>query len=226
MVKAIIFDLDDTLYEEKQFVISGFKSVSDYISKKYNLDCSVIFEILKQDFETGLRKNNFDVLLNKLNINEPVSKLVDVYRGHKPKISLFPDAQKIINESKNKFKLGLITDGYILTQKNKIKALGIENDFDVITINDISKGITKKNKEPFLQTISKLEINPENTFYVGDNPLKDFVVSKKLGIQTIRIKRNQGWFKDVTVSMDYEADHVLASLLELPKIIENFKIIT
>ena len=70
MIKAILFDLDDTLYEEKQFVAGGFKTVAEYLSIKYRVDYDKVFKILKDAFEKGLRRKNFDVLLKKLAIEK------------------------------------------------------------------------------------------------------------------------------------------------------------
>jgi len=56
MIKAIIFDLDDTLYPEKKFIMSGFRAVAKYLSKKHKLNYNEVFKILKKDFKKRLRK--------------------------------------------------------------------------------------------------------------------------------------------------------------------------
>jgi len=225
MIKAILFDLDDTLYEEKQFVAGGFKTVAEYLSIKYRVDYDKVFKILKDDFEKGLRRKNFDVLLKKLAIEkEPVENLVKIYREHLPAISLYPDAKITLKSLKScGFKLGLITDGYPVVQRNKILALGIKDFFEFIIINDVDKGLSKRDESSFKRIFSLLKVRPENTIYVGDNPLKDFFAAKKLGVITVRVKRKKGEYKNLKVSPFYEANYTIFSLLKLEEIIKNLR---
>jgi putative hydrolase of the HAD superfamily len=224
MIKAIIFDLDDTLYEEKQFVMSGFQTVAKHLSKINNVKYSKIFKILKQDFQKGLRKKNFDVLLQKLNmVGETPNNLVKIYREHYPTINLFYDAKKILTNLKGKFRFGLITDGYITPQNNKIHSLGIKDYFDAILINDLEKGISKADKKPFLDILFQLDVEAKNTLFTADNPIKDFLNAKNLGIHTTRIKRKKGEYAGITVNHSVEADYTISTLLDLPKIIKKYR---
>jgi|Deesub1362A_J573_1020465.scaffolds.fasta_scaffold00432_25 putative hydrolase of the HAD superfamily len=221
-IKAILFDLDDTLYEEKQFVMSGFKVVSQYLSRKYALDQDKIFKILKDSFRNGLRRKNFNVLLKELNLeSENVETLVKMYREHLSTIALYPDARIVLEHLRNLnlFKLGLITDGYPITQKNKINSLRIQRHFDSIIINDLGKNISKLRLEPFKKMLFLLKVKPVNAIYVGDNPLKDFINPKKLGIYTVRVKRAGGEYSKINVKKNLDADSTITSLLELFKIL-------
>jgi len=222
MIKAVVFDLDGTLYDEKEFVMSGFESVSKNISSKHNLDRSKIFRILKSDFESGLRRKNFDVLLEKINLNEDVKRLVNIYRKHAPNISLYEDAKEILTELKDKYKLGLITDGWEKTQENKISALGITKYFDVITLTDVyGRGNWKPSSKPFKVTLDKLGVEPKESIYVGDNPMKDFFGAKKLGIHNVRVKRGGGEYDYINMDDKYEASYIIPNLLILKKIIDK-----
>jgi len=222
MIEGILFDLDDTLYEEKQFVVSGFEAVSEYLSKEKNLNKEEIFRILITDFENGLRRKNFDILLEKLNLKDGTKNmLVKIYREHIPALSLYPDAKVILRNLKRKFKLGLITDGYPIAQKNKISTLGIRHYFDVILINDISKNESKKHTLPFENAVGKLNVKYRNTICVADNPLKDFITPKKLGIHTVRIKRGGGEYSKIIVDKSLDADYTISNLLQLPHVIEK-----
>ena len=88
MIKAIFFDLDDTLYNEIDYVMSGFKVVSSYISSQFDLSQKEVFKILKQDFKEGVRAKNFNLLIEKLDLNCDPLILVEMYRKHNPSISL------------------------------------------------------------------------------------------------------------------------------------------
>ncbi|MGZ7119993.1 MAG: HAD family hydrolase [Methanobacterium sp.] len=222
MIQAIIFDLDDTLYPEQQFVISGFSHVSNYLSKRYDFEQGFIFDILINDFKNGIRKKNFNILLKKLDLeDELLEEIIICYREHQPSLSLYSDAKNSLNTLINKFKLGMITDGYYDTQQKKIEALQIEEYFDIIIINDISKGISKMKKEPFVKALDNLGVEPEETIYIGDNPQKDFIKSNELGIITVRIKRENSEYCKIIADGDYEADYIISNLLELNEIIKR-----
>lgn len=223
-IKAIIFDLDDTLYSEKMFVVSGFQAVSKYISKKYNIPYETIFIKLKKDFERGVRKNNFNVLLEELGIKDDslLNKLIDIYRYHFPDISLDAGMEKVIKELSVNFKLALITDGHPLTQKNKIAALKLSNYFDLIKINDISKGESKQDLEIFRDIIKQIGEKNNNMIFVGDNPLKDFIVPKKLGLYTVRIVKKDGIYSHIKKNLEF-IDYTIEDIRELFKVIEDIE---
>ena len=62
--------------------------------------------------------------------------MVDLYRSHIPKINLLPGINEYLLSLSKDYKLGLVTDGYIQTQNNKINVLGIKKRFDRILITE------------------------------------------------------------------------------------------
>lgn len=186
-IEAVIFDLDDTLYDERQFVRSGHRAVSNYLAEKYGVNRESCYRLLSSIFSKQGRSNLFDSALQKLNIynKETVQEMVRVYRNHLPKIFLFKEAQKLLLKLKEKYRLGLITDGALEVQKNKVKTLKIQDFFDVITYAVEYGG--KHSVEPFLATLKKLKVPASQSIYVDDNPLKGFSAARKTGIRTVRI---------------------------------------
>jgi FMN phosphatase YigB (HAD superfamily) len=79
VIKAVLFDLDDVLFDEKEFAIQGFMAVANYLASKYDLNGPEVFRLLRDDFKCGVRKKNFDVLLHKTGLRgERVSNLVRI----------------------------------------------------------------------------------------------------------------------------------------------------
>ena len=217
-IKAVVFDLDDTLYPEYEFVMSGFLVVAKYLSKKYKLNGLRIFDILKSDFKKGVRERNFNLLLEKFHLPEKeLKKLISIYRSHKPKIELFLEAEKLLKHLQNKkIKIALISDGFVGTQRNKIEALKIEKYFQVITLSDeLGINYRKPNTKPFNLTLKKLSVKPSEAVYIADNPQKDFIGAKKLGLTTIQIKRVGGIYSQIEVTKENKADLVINSLSQL-----------
>jgi len=226
-IKVIIFDLDDTLYPEREFAMSGFKKVSRYLAKKYKLSFSAVFNILKNDFDAGIRGKNFNLLLKKLKLSQPELKnLINIYRNHKPEIKLYPDAKKILNFLKNrKFKIALISDGRTKTQKNKLKSLKINNVFNPIIVSDsFGRKYRKPHQKTFLIALKKLGVKPQEAVYIADNPAKDFIAPKKLWMPTVRIKRPGGEYENVRFKKKNDAELIINNLVELKRLFGILKI--
>ncbi|OCL27613.1 hypothetical protein U472_03410 [Orenia metallireducens] len=223
MIKAIIFDLDDTLYYELEYVKSGFKAVSNYIASKYKISSDAFYNKLLEVLKSEGRGKTFNIALEDFQLPlDEVKNLIELYRNHQPKrFELYPDAKSAISRFKGKYKLGLITDGHSTVQWNKIKALGIEKGFDEIIVSD-DYGVDKRKPSsfPYLTIIKKFNLRPEEAVYIGDNPDKDFITARKLGLKTVRIIREKGMHIDKRLSEEYEADYRIKSLDELDKVLE------
>lgn len=223
-IRLVIFDLDDTLYSEKQYVLSGFKAVSLFVAEKYDINKEKFYQSLLETFERGIRGNNFDVVLKKFNLykKQLVLELIKVYRMHKPKLKLYQEVLQVLKELKKNYKLALLTDGYAKVQRKKVKALNIKRLFDIIVFSD---DYGRKKWRPHTHTyniiLKKLNIKPQETVCVGDNPKKDFVGARKLGIHTIRVIRKDGEYANVRLHKDYEADYENNNLKVVQKILER-----
>lgn len=217
MIEAIVFDLDDTLYPEHEFVKSGFKAVDDWVVKSYHV--KNFYQIALNFFEGGERGKIFDLTMKSLNINynpPMISKLVEIYRYHEPNISLFDDAKWIIGHYKKQKKLGIITDGYLNVQKNKVRSLGIQKDFDAVIYSDqFGSSGWKPSPKPYHGAMGLLKCLGSQCLYVGDNPIKDFVTAKILGWKTVQICRENGIHPTISPSKNHEADMKISSLIEL-----------
>lgn len=221
MIKAVIFDLDDVLFDEKEFAVQGFRAVAKYLASKYDLKQPEVFRLLKDDFKRGVRKNNFDVLLDKTGLTGVrVSDLVRVYREHRPNLTLHPDAKAFLTRSKGKYKFAIITDGPRKMQLNKISSLRLRKYMEVITINE-RKEDWKPNTRSFKVTLTKLRVKPREAIYVGDNPSRDFIGCRKIGLHTVRIRRGGGEYDDLMLDERHEADQTISSLLSLRAIIRE-----
>ena len=220
MIKVIVFDLDDTLFPEREFVRSGFQAVGHWMLKKYSV--TGFFAAAWSLFEQGKRGQIFNLSLEQLGVEyEPliIQQLLQVYREHQPKLSLHRDARWAIDYFRGSKQLGIITDGYLTTQRNKVAALEIENNFDIIIYSDLyGRENWKPSPVPYLKVMDFIGGRGSECLYVGDNPHKDFVTAKKLGWITIRICRQDGEYSSVTVEAEYEADLTIFSLTELDEL--------
>ena len=223
MIKGVIFDLDDTLISEKEFIKSGFKQVAISISKENKLDKDEVYNLLLDMFYED-SKHVFNRTLDRLNISyktEDIKKLIDIYREHKPDINLYKDAKYIIKTLHKKgIKLGIITDGYKVTQRNKLEVLDIDDYFECIVVTDeLGREFWKPHEKSYKIMKKKLNLDYEEMVYVGDNVLKDFVAANKLGMNTVSINRKEGVYSQIKIYEEYLAKLKVTNLEELEKLI-------
>lgn len=218
MIKAVIFDLDDTLFSEYEFVLSGFLAVGHWMESHYQI--KGFFDIAQRLFAEGKKGKIFDSALEGLGITaNPVliKILLQVYRQHIPKITLYEDAKWAVEYLKKKgHQIGIITDGYLTTQQKKVASLGIELFFNTIVYSDkYGRNNWKPSSVPYLKAMALLGCQGNECVYIGDNPSKDFITAKKLGWQAIHICRIDGQYSSMCVEKSYEADVKISSLYEL-----------
>lgn len=222
MIKLVAFDLDDTLYNEKDFVFGAFKEVAKYISLKHNLSSESLYEDMIAILKMYGRGKIFNIICKKYNIDENIMALVQVYRNSKPKLNLYEDSIEILDKLKGKYKLGLITDGFASVQWNKIMSLNIEDNFDkIIVTDDLGKQYWKPNTLAFNIMKDSFKLSSKECIYIGDNPNKDFIGAKAAGYKTIRIIRQVGDYIHIRLDEEHEADYEVNSLNEIIPIIKE-----
>lgn len=193
-MRVICFDLDDTLYKEIDYLKSAFQDIAEYAAAHCE-GCSDSVKILAfkaynrllEAYKEGL--NAFDELNRFLGLELPISDYLYIYRNHKPIISLSGDVIQTLEILINsQVRLGLITDGRLIQQRNKIDALGlkswIENDDIIISEEFGSEKPALANYEYFMKRYPGCS----DFTYVGDNPDKDFIAPNKLGWETICLR--------------------------------------
>lgn len=189
-VRGVIFDLDDTLYSEKQYVKSGFNAVAEYLGRTDAADK------LWNNFIMG--KPAIDTYLNESGQMDKKNECLRVYRMHMPNLSLFDGVADLIDELKtNGIKVGIISDGRPNGQQNKLTALGLDNIVDDIIITDALGGeqFRKPCDIAFRIMQRRWGIPFEQMMYVGDNLNKDFQAPKQLGMQWLWVDNGQGLYK-------------------------------
>ena len=217
MLRALVFDLDDTLYAERDFVLSGFQAVDGWLRLHHGV--TGFQEVATTFFAAGERGNIFDLALQKMaatNQVKLVGEMVKVYREHIPSLTLYPDAGRAIAHFRGKLSLGIITDGYLQTQRNKVAALGLDREINAVICSDEwGRENWKPSPMPYQKLMDALACTGAECLYVGDNPAKDFVTARKLGWQTVHIVRAVGEYNSQGVPVGHAADHQVRSLDEL-----------
>ena len=202
--KYFIFDLDDTLLYELDYLKSAYHEIARTIGE------TGLYDEMMALYHEG--QDVFGMIENKHKISKNL--LLHSYRVHFPTLSLKEDAAAIIREIKKKgHLLGLISDGRSIAQRNKLKALGLESSFDKIVISE-----EIGSEKPSLQNFEVFITSDITTYYyIGDNLKKDFITPTKLGWTTFCL-RDKG-FNIHPQSFAYPPTHLptyrIDNLLEL-----------
>ena len=191
-LKAVIFDLDDTLYSEKEYVRSGYQKIAEILPEVENAA-----EKLWTLFEA--KKSAIDELLKMENIESEEVKqaCLRAYRCQIPDIHLYEGVAEMLKEFKDKgLKLGIITDGRPEGQRAKMQVLGLEKMVDYIIVTDEFGGpeFRKPNPIAFQTMKEKLGVEYNEMCYLGDNIKKDFIVPQQLGMRSIRFLNKDGLY--------------------------------
>ncbi len=234
MLRAVLFDLDDTLYRERDFVDQSFRSVAKamagYLSAKRKPGSGQglpgeseeeLFGQMIELMEQEGRGEIFNRLCERYDVDIPVQELVKIYRETRPVLELYPDGEELLSWLEDReIKTGLITDGNAAVQRNKIEALGLDRRLDVV-LASYDLGLRKPDKGVYVYCLEKLGCRPEEAVYIGDNPLKDFIGARKLRMKTVRIIRPEGLHMWREAKEGYGADVTVHLLTELKEWIEG-----
>jgi putative hydrolase of the HAD superfamily len=226
MITTVVFDLDDTLYDEIEYCESGFKAVAEFLAKRLKAPISErIFGALWEQFTAGNRRNTFNAALDELGMNyddKLIEELVHVYRNHIPNLRLPQDSRDVLSELRAKYTLALITDGFLPAQQLKIKSLGIEKFFKCIVYTEqLGREFWKPSPAGFQKIIEMLNTKPENMVYIGDNEKKDFIAPNKLGFFTVQLIRPARLHTKVSSDSNGHAQHVIHEIIQLPALLDE-----
>ena len=187
-LKAILFDMDDTLYGEKEYIRSGYRAIASIMPQVEQMERKLWTAFLQ-------KKSAIDEVLTAEGIytDELKQKCLSMYRFHQPDIHFYDGVSELLHRCHIEgYKLGIITDGRPEGQRAKIKALGLDKLVDYIIITDELGGVEyrKPNKSAFVKMQEMLEVTFEEMCYIGDNINKDFIAPETLGMRSI-------WFRNV-----------------------------
>lgn len=214
---CVVFDLDDTLYPEHAFVSSALAATGKFAEEKWGL--VGMGDAAQGLFHAGQRKELFQQACRLLGHGEmeesKVQKLLEIYRGHRPEsLPWFPDALEAIELLKPHTTLGLISDGYLPTQRNKAEALGVQRWIpEPIFTEELGRQYWKPSPRAFELMMQR---HPGLQYlYIADNPAKDFVAPNLLGWKTVQILRPEGQYQSVSPAVNGEAQIKLTDLREV-----------
>lgn len=193
-VRCVVFDIDDTLYLERDYVRSGFLAVEGVVAERFG--ASGFAERAWAAFERGIRGTIFNEALDQCGVaatSADIAELVAAYREHLPSVALLDDAEACLASLAGSFALAAISDGPLASQRNKAAALGLSRWCDPVVLTaTLGPGCGKPNPAAFELVEQATGFRREQCVYIADNPAKDFQGPRALGWRTVRVRRPLG----------------------------------
>lgn len=198
-IRCVVFDIDDTLYLERDYVRSGFRAAGVWARERFGFD--EFEDQAWSAFLAGRRGMIFNEVLDASGLaydTQDVRRLIEVYRGHVPAISLLPDARTCLDRLVRRVAVAALTDGPLTSQRAKADALELSRWASPIVFTaELGEGFSKPSPDAFRFIEARTGCGAGACAYVADNPAKDFTAPRELGWRTIRVRRSGGLHQDV-----------------------------
>ena len=212
--RALLFDLDDTLYPLRRFRLSGFAAVSRHVARFHGADQRQAFKLLVAASRGPRRGKELDLLIAQFGLKSPVTELVRIVRGHDPVLRIPPATQQTLRLLGRSWQLAVVTNGIPAIQAAKVRALGLDRLVDaVVYASDYGSGEGKPDREPFLEALRRLDVTPAQAIAVGDDEFADIFGATRCGLRTIQTRE---WRNGPLGAVSICADAVVNHISEVP----------
>jgi putative hydrolase of the HAD superfamily len=187
--RAVVFDLDDTLYPYRRFRVSGFLAVARYLADRADLQVSPVFRTLVRALREPRQGMELQACLSQLELPETwLPELIDVFRYHQPRLRLPATSRRVLQQLRaDGWRVGVLTNGPRDIQSAKVAALGLASCVDVVGYaSTIGTGRGKPEPDTFAWMARTLAVPAARTVFVGDNEQCDIEGARAAGMLAVR----------------------------------------
>jgi FMN phosphatase YigB (HAD superfamily) len=173
-VRGVVFDLDDTLLDQKTWMVSKLE-LTWQVEKAILPERSVFLSVALQIIEEGSRSNLFDILCSELALTDTIRlRLIETYRKAQPRDgALYGDVLAALYQLRRlKYRIGILTDNPPVSQRQKLDICGLLPLIDAAVLTG-ELGTQKPDSHAFHQCASLLGLLPAQLVMVGDNLFRD-----------------------------------------------------
>ena len=214
-MKAIIFDLDETLIDRTSTVRMFLNEQYDRFSDQLTCRKDEFTESVMTHLNNGYADKLVAYEQACVELEEAIAEDLfhDFGARYGPGAICFPGIYSILEELSADYTLAIITNGRSSSQNSKIDSVGIRPFFAAIKISE-EEGIKKPNEEIYRRCLSDLGLSPSDCLFVGDNPVVDVIAPKNLGMNAV-------WVRSIHYDEPSEADAIIDSIVELPHLLKK-----
>jgi putative hydrolase of the HAD superfamily len=213
-IAAVVFDLDDTLYRERRFVLSGLRAVAHAIETSHGVPARQVFRCLQGRFRRAGREDLLQTCCRAMGL--PVREVpgwVALIRAHRPQLRLPRETATVLRTLRRRgYRLGILTNGLVDTQAAKVRALGLEALVDAVVYADGQAPGGKPHGACFDAIRAALDVPASRCVHVGDHGVNDVDGARAAGMRAVWLSR--------TDKPHQTADAVIATIAEVPGVLD------
>jgi putative hydrolase of the HAD superfamily len=219
--RAVVFDLDDTLYPERRFALSGYAAVSLAIERSTGVGRAECFRLLATALRNGRRRTAFQDVCEAFALDRSaVPGWLAIYRSHVPRLRLPPTSRATLETLRTTWRVGVLTNGLPGVQRSKVRSLGLHRLVDAVVYADELAPGGKPAPGPFAEVLRRLDTDSSRAVFVGDSQVTDVVGAHNAGLRSVWLCRPPG----VRTGQAHAADARIHSLAELPLVLEQVRL--
>ncbi len=195
MIAAVLFDLDDTLYEQRHWLATAWAAVAA-AAAPYGVERAALERSLTTVAAQGSDRGQIiDRALTHAGAppDVPIAPLLAAFRSAVPRsLSPYEGSREALRSLRDRCPIGLVTDGDVEIQRAKLRCLGLEDAFDVIVLSDeLGRERRKPHPAPFRAALAALGVPAEHAVHIGDRPDKDVRGAAAAGMRSIRVRTGE-----------------------------------
>jgi UDP-N-acetylglucosamine 2-epimerase (non-hydrolysing) len=192
-VRAVLFDLDDTLYPHSDWLDGAWTAVAS-AAASHGVPEDAFREALVSIASEGSDRGRIvDRALERVGASGvPLEPLLQAFRAFRARLQPYAGVREALEDLRRTVPIGLVTDGDPAIQLGKLEALGLADGFDAVVLSDeLGRALRKPNAAPFRAALETLGVEPQHAAYVGDNPGKDVAGAVAAGLRAIRVETGE-----------------------------------
>jgi putative hydrolase of the HAD superfamily len=218
-VPALLFDMDNTLFDLVQAQIDACQAVVQHLGRDKGKDLFSYFLSPDHGFESH---ENIRQYMNERNIplENTFRKACQVYETVKlQQITPYEGATETLRLLRERgYSMGIVTDAHSRDATLRLEKTGLLQFFCCMVSYDMVK-VKKPACDPFLLALDMMKTSPSDAVLIGDSPRRDIEPGRHLGIRTVYARYGDRFSHDRT---NIPADFIIDSLPELPEILLKF----
>jgi putative hydrolase of the HAD superfamily len=190
LIKAVLFDLDGTLYDRDRLAVDLFHA--QYAEFAHELrgigyERFVRDAVAMDDHGYGVKEAGYRALVQSWGLDAALAERLIAhfwasYEGH---CTLTDDVRRTLAELRRRgLKLGVITNGPSAMQRRKLEVLGLEKTFDATLVSE-EEGVRKPDAEIFRRALSRCRVEAHEALFVGDHPVADVEGAHRAGLLAV-----------------------------------------
>jgi putative hydrolase of the HAD superfamily len=223
VIRALLIDLDDTLYDERSYVLSGFRAVAAEIARAHPaLNATKLHADMVTELDANGRGRVFDAALARAGITpgpSRIAELVEVYRNHRPALRFWPGVAQTLADLRRDYRLAIITDGLGVMQRNKAAALGLAERVETI-VYCWELNAPKPDPAGYVLALRQLGAGVDEAVVIGDRPDHDMAAAAALGCRSIRVRAG----RYAAVDGGEPAGAVVADFTQTPGVLRSWRL--